>query len=59
MECSLGQALQGAPAILTRVRPKDLGGPAPCASRGVRALVNHFAGTARYLPRPRGVSRGR
>ncbi len=48
MECSLGQALQGALAILTRVRPEDPGGPAPCASRDVRALVNHFAGTARW-----------
>ncbi len=35
MERSLGQALQGALAILTRVRPGDLGGPAPCASRDV------------------------
>jgi hypothetical protein len=59
MECSLGQALQGALAILTRVRPKDLSGPARCASRGVRALVNHVAGTARCLPRLPGVSRAR
>jgi hypothetical protein len=48
MECPLDQALQGTLAILTRVRPKDLGGPAPCASWDVRALVNHFAGTARW-----------
>jgi hypothetical protein len=48
MECPLDQALQGTLAILTRVRPKDLGGPTPCASWDVRALVNHFAGTARW-----------
>ncbi len=30
MECSLDQTLQGTLAILTKVRPKDLGGPTPC-----------------------------
>ena len=48
MECPLDQALQGTLVILTRVRPKDLGGPTPCASWDVRALVNHFAGAARW-----------
>jgi uncharacterized protein (TIGR03086 family) len=48
MECSLDQALQGTLAILTTVRPKDLDGPTPCASWDVRALVNHFVGTARW-----------
>jgi Mycothiol maleylpyruvate isomerase N-terminal domain len=45
----LGQALQGALAILTRVRPEDLDGPTPCASWDVRAVVNHFVGTAGWL----------
>jgi uncharacterized protein (TIGR03086 family) len=48
MECSLDQALQGTLAILTKVRPKDLDRPTPCASWDVRALVNHFVGTARW-----------
>jgi uncharacterized protein (TIGR03086 family) len=48
MECSLHRALQGTLAILTRVRPHDLDGPTPCASWDVRALVNHFVGTARW-----------
>ena len=48
MECSLDQALQGTLAVLTMVRPEDLNGPTPCASWDVRALVNHFIGTARW-----------
>jgi uncharacterized protein (TIGR03083 family) len=48
MEGSLLRALQGTLAVLTRVRPKDLDGPTPCASWDVRALVNHFVGTARW-----------
>ena len=48
MECSLDQALQGTLAVLTGVRPEDLDGPTPCASWDVGALVNHFAGTARW-----------
>lgn len=48
MECSLRRALQGTLAILTRVRLKDLDAPTPCASWDVRALVNHFVGTARW-----------
>jgi uncharacterized protein (TIGR03086 family) len=48
MECSLHQALQNTLAVLTRVRPEDLDGPTPCASWDVRALVNHFVGTARW-----------
>jgi uncharacterized protein (TIGR03086 family) len=47
MECSLERALQGTLAVLARVRPEDLDGPTPCASWDVRALVNHFVGTAR------------
>lgn len=48
MECSLHRALQGTLAILTRVQPGDLDAPTPCASWDVRALVNHFIGTARW-----------
>ena len=48
MECPLGRAIQGALAILTKVRPNDLDGPTPCASWDVRALVNHFVDTARW-----------
>jgi uncharacterized protein (TIGR03086 family) len=48
MECSLDQALQGTLAVLTMVRPEDLDRPTPCASWDVRALVNHFVGTARW-----------
>jgi uncharacterized protein (TIGR03086 family) len=48
MEFSLPRALQGTLAILTSVRPEDLDGPTPCASWDVRALVNHFVGTARW-----------
>jgi uncharacterized protein (TIGR03086 family) len=47
MECSLDRALQGTLAVLARVRSEDLDGPTPCASWDVRALVNHFVGTAR------------
>jgi uncharacterized protein (TIGR03086 family) len=48
MECSLHRALEGTLAVLTRVRAKDLEGPTPCASWDVRALVNHFVGSARW-----------
>jgi uncharacterized protein (TIGR03086 family) len=48
MERSLDQALQGTLAVLTKVRPEDLDGPTPCVSWDVRALVNHFVGTARW-----------
>ena len=48
MECQLDQALQGTLAVLTKVEPKDLDAPTPCASWDVRALVNHFVGTARW-----------
>jgi uncharacterized protein (TIGR03086 family) len=48
MECPLNQALQSTLAILANVRPRDLDAPTPCASWDVRALVNHFVGTARW-----------
>lgn len=48
MERALQQALQGTLVILTRVRPEELDRPTPCASWDVRALINHFVGTARW-----------
>jgi uncharacterized protein (TIGR03086 family) len=48
MECSLHRALRGTRAVLSRVQPRDLDGPTPCASWDVRAHVNHFVGTARW-----------
>jgi uncharacterized protein (TIGR03086 family) len=44
----LDQALQSTLAILTKVGSDDLDAPTPCASWDVRALVNHFVGTARW-----------
>ena len=46
MECPLSQAMQSTLAVLAKVRPGDLAAPTPCASWDVRALVNHFTGTA-------------
>jgi uncharacterized protein (TIGR03086 family) len=47
-ECPLNQALQSTLVILTKVQPGDLAEPTPCASWDVRALINHFVGTARW-----------
>jgi uncharacterized protein (TIGR03086 family) len=44
----LEQALQSTLAILAKVQPADLDAPTPCASWDVRALINHFIGTARW-----------
>jgi uncharacterized protein (TIGR03086 family) len=44
----LDKALQSTLAILTKVQPADLDAPTPCASWNVRALINHFVGTARW-----------
>jgi uncharacterized protein (TIGR03086 family) len=44
----LDLALQSTLAILTKVQPADLDAPTPCASWNVRALINHFVGTARW-----------
>jgi len=44
----LDQALRSTLAVLTKVAPDDLDAPTPCASWNVRALVNHFVGTARW-----------
>jgi uncharacterized protein (TIGR03083 family) len=48
VEYPLNQAMQSTLAVLTKVRPGDLDAPTPCASWDVRALVNHFVGTARW-----------
>jgi uncharacterized protein (TIGR03086 family) len=47
-ESPLDQALQTTLAVLTKVRADDLAAPTPCASWDVRALINHFVGTARW-----------
>jgi uncharacterized protein (TIGR03086 family) len=47
-ESRLDRALLGTRAILAKVRPADLDAPTPCASWDVRALINHFVGTARW-----------
>jgi uncharacterized protein (TIGR03086 family) len=44
----LEQALQSTLAILAKAQPADLDTPTPCASWDVRALINHFVGTARW-----------
>ena len=47
MECPLGRGLQGTPAILTKIRPDDLGRRLR-ACRGTLARDNHFDGMARW-----------
>ena len=47
-DSALNQALQSTLAVLTKVGPGDLDAATPCASWDVRALVNHFVGTARW-----------
>jgi uncharacterized protein (TIGR03086 family) len=44
----LDRALGSTMAILARVEPGQLDTPTPCASWDVRALINHFIGTARW-----------
>ena len=44
----LNRAFQSTLGILAKVQPGDLAAPTPCASWDVRALVNHFVGTARW-----------
>jgi uncharacterized protein (TIGR03086 family) len=44
----LDRALKSTLAILAKVQPADLEAPTPCASWNVRALINHFVGTARW-----------
>ena len=47
-EFPLDQAFQSTLTVLAKVRSNDLDAPTPCVSWDVRALVNHFVGTARY-----------
>jgi uncharacterized protein (TIGR03086 family) len=47
-ETQLDRAFQSNLDVLAKVRPQDLDRPTPCASWDVRALVNHFIGTARW-----------
>ena len=44
----LDRATTSTLAILAKVQPADLAAPTPCASWNVRALINHFVGTARW-----------
>jgi uncharacterized protein (TIGR03086 family) len=44
----LSRAFQSTLEVLEKVKPQDLAAPTPCASWDVRALVNHFVGTARW-----------
>jgi uncharacterized protein (TIGR03086 family) len=44
----LNRAFVSTQAILAKVQPGDLDAPTPCASWDVRALINHFVGTARW-----------
>ena len=48
MEYPLNEAVQSTLAVLTKVGREDLDAPTPCALWDVRALVNHFIGTARW-----------
>ncbi|TCC52099.1 TIGR03086 family protein [Kribbella pittospori] len=44
----LDRAFESTLTVLGKVRREQLGAPTPCASWNVRALVNHFVGTARW-----------
>jgi uncharacterized protein (TIGR03086 family) len=44
----LDRAFQSTLATLAKVQPADLNAPTPCESWNVRALINHFVGTARW-----------
>jgi len=44
----LDKALRSTLAILVEVNPGQLDAPTPCASWDVRALINHFIGTAHW-----------
>jgi len=44
----LNRAFDSTLAILAKVSRDQLDAPTPCASWDVRALINHFTGTARW-----------
>ena len=45
---ALKRSFESTRAVLAKVGPGDLDAATPCASWDVRALVNHFVGTARW-----------
>jgi len=45
---ALGRAFASTRAVLAEVQPGQLEARTPCASWDVRALINHFVGTARW-----------
>lgn len=47
-DIDLNAALDSTLAVLHRVERGDLGKPTPCTLWDVRALINHFVGTARW-----------
>ena len=47
-DSALHQSLHSTLSVLTKVGPADLDAATPCASWDVRALVNHFVGSARW-----------
>lgn len=47
-DTELATALESTMRVLRTVTPGDLGKPTPCAAWDVRALINHFIGTARW-----------
>src|SRR5450631_3944796 len=44
----LGRAFASTRAVLVQVQPGQLDAPTPCASWDVRALIEHFTGSARW-----------
>lgn len=55
-DSALNQSLHSTLSVLTKVGPADLDAPTPCASWDVRALVNHFIGSARWWAAVAGLS---
>jgi uncharacterized protein (TIGR03086 family) len=47
-ETVLSRAFDSTRAVLAKVTPDQLAGATPCASWDVRALINHFVGSARW-----------
>lgn len=47
-DVELATALESTSRVLRTVTASDLGKPTPCAAWDVRALINHFIGTARW-----------
>lgn len=47
-DAALSRAFASTRAVLAKVGPDQLGAATPCASWDVRALINHFVGSARW-----------